>query len=270
MNEQATRGTGLSRLLVLLYATSGYLAFLAVFLVFIGWSVGVAVPWTIDGEALLFQAASPTAAVAVNLGLILLFGLQHSIMAREAFKVRLRRWLPRAAERATFVWVSNLMLALVIAAWQPLPGLLWQAQGTAATVLLAINGAGWLLLVASTYMVDHWDFNGMRQAWDYLRRRAPTPPPFMTRYAYRFVRHPMMTGLLIGLWVVPAMSWGHLVLSAGFTAYILVGTRFEERDLVRNLGEDYLRYRERVPMLVPRPGASVPNSQGKPAAASRD
>lgn len=257
MNEYADNRGAVARIAVLIYAVTGYLAFLAVFVTFILWSVGAVLPHSLDQASLLFNTDSTFLAVAVNLGLIALFGLQHSVMARDGFKRRLKRLLPPAAERATFIWASNLMLLLLMAAWQPLPATLWQAEGTARGVLLGINAAGWLFLIASTYMVDNAEFIGLRQAWDYLRRKTTEAPAFVTHFAYRFVRHPMMTGMLVGLWVVPTMSWGHLLLSGGLTVYILVGTRFEEKSLEDNFGEDYRRYQEQVPMMIPRPGASV-------------
>lgn len=257
MNETTEPFRLPGRALVLLYALSGYFGFLAVFLAFVLWSVGVRVPQTLDSPALIFGVESTGAALAVNLGLLLVFGLQHSVMARAGFKQKLRRLVPRAAERATFVWVSNLTLLLLMVAWQPLPEPLWRVEGTAGATMLAINGLGWLFLVASTFMVDHWDFIGLRQAWNHLRQRLATHPDFITRFAYRFVRHPMMTGMLVGLWVVPTFSQGHLLLSAGLTVYILIGTRLEERDLVGAFGTRYRRYQEQVPMMIPRPGSSV-------------
>lgn len=257
MSQSVQQPSIQSRVLVLLYSISAYLAFLAVFMFFIGWSVGIILPWTVDGPALWFQTSTPFAAVAVNIGLVVLFGLQHSTMARQPFKSRLARVVPKSAERATFVWISNLMLAMVILCWQPLPGELWHAEGALHTIMLAVNLAGWLILVGSTFMVDHFEFIGLRQAWDHLRHRTPEPPAFVTAFAYRFVRHPMMTGMMIGLWVVPIMSWGHLVLSGALSTYILVGTRFEEQDLIRTFGDRYRQYRARVPMLFPRPGSSV-------------
>lgn len=245
------------RVAILAYAAAAYLAFLAVFVAFILWSVGVLLPRTVDSTPLLFTAPGPFSAVATDLALVTLFGLQHSGMARCAFKARLTRVLPQPAERATFVWVSNAMLALLVLAWQPLPTLVWQADGAVRTVLLGLNAGAWLLAIAATWMLNHFDLFGLEQAWKHFRGRAQSSPHFATRFAYRFVRHPLMTGIVLGLWIVPTMSAGHLVLSVGLSAYILVGTRIEERDLIRLFGERYRRYRRQVPMMFPRPGASV-------------
>lgn len=261
MSSTGNARSRLSGVLILLFTLAGYIAFLGLFVIFIGWSVSLFIPHTIDSPPLWFEVASPAQAVAVDLSLILLFGLQHSVMARAPFKKWLTRWLPKAAERAAYVWASNGMLALIVLAWQPLPQSLWQAEGIIDGIVLTINLAGWTLLVLSTFMVDHWDFVGLRQAWAYLVSKVPTSSHFVTRYAYRFVRHPMMTAIMVGLWVVPTMSWGHLILSAGFTVYILIGTRFEEADLEQELGEPYRVYKQRIPMLIPRPGASVPDDR---------
>lgn len=261
MNNATQMGL-FGRLAVLLYATAAYLAFLLVFTGFILWSVGVLVPQTVDSAPLWFGVASPWAAVLVDLGLIALFGFQHSGMARQAFKRLLTRVVPAPAERATFVWISSIMLALVIVCWQPLPRLLWEAEGAWRQLLLILNAAGWLFAIAATWMINHFDLFGLQQAWNNFRERAPASPRFMTRFAYRFVRHPLMTGIVLGLWIVPTMSLGHLVLSAGFTGYIVIGTKIEEGDLVRMFGERYRRYRQRVPMLLPVPGRSITPDAG--------
>lgn len=255
MSDRTMNAAG--RLFIMLYALAGYLAFLAVFTGFILWSVGVVLPWTIDSGPLLFAVKGTWAAVAVNLGLIALFGAQHSVMARPGFKAWLMRLVPQPAERATFVWISSFMLALVIVCWQPLPRVIWEVDGTARGLLLGLNAAGWLFAIAATWMINHFDLFGLQQAWRNFRHQAPDSPYFMTRFAYRFVRHPLMTGIVLGLWIVPDMSAGHLVLSLGMTGYIMIGSKIEEGDLIRMFGERYRRYRERVPMLLPVPGRSV-------------
>lgn len=253
----AAASTLAGRLFILLYAGAAYVAFLAVFVGFILWSVGAVLPWTVDAATPLAGSFPAAGAVAVNLGLIALFGLQHSGMARQGFKAWLTRTVPQPAERATFVWASNAALLLLMLLWQPLPAVLWHAEGALRAALFILNAAAWLFAIAATYMVNHFDLFGLQQAWHNFRERAQASPRFVTRFAYRFVRHPLMTGIVLGLWVVPTMSVGHLVLSIGLTSYILVGTRIEERDLLRLFGDRYRRYRERVPMLFPRPGRSV-------------
>ncbi len=245
------------RLLIMAYAVAGYAIFLAVFVVFVLWSLGWLLPQTIDSGALVALAHGSTSAMLIDLGLILLFGVQHSGMARRAFKRIVIHLISAPAERPTFVMLSNIALALIIVLWQPLPQPLWKVTGGAANVLLAINLLGWLFLVAATFMISHFELFGLQQAWSNFRARAPQAPEFTTRFAYAFVRHPMMTGLLLGLWLVPVMSVGHLVLSLGFSAYILVGTLFEERDLIHYLGSAYIRYRAHVPRFFPLPGRSA-------------
>jgi len=249
------------RLFILLYAVAAYVVFLAVFVGFILWSVGAVLPWTVDAASPLAGSLPAGGAVVIDLGLIALFGLQHSFMARPGFKAWLTRTVPQAAERATYVWASNAVLLVLMLAWQPLPATLWYAEGPLRTLLFALNAAAWLFAIVATFMVDHFDLFGLRQAWCNVRERARASPRFVTRFAYRFVRHPLMTGIVLGLWVVPTMSAGHLVLSIGLTTYILVGTRLEERDLERLFGARYRRYRERVPMLFPRPGRSVDSTR---------
>jgi protein-S-isoprenylcysteine O-methyltransferase Ste14 len=260
MSDEVKMSVG-GRAVTMLYAGLSYIAFLAAFTAFIFWSVGLLLPQTVDSPALVPLARTPVLAVLVDLGLVALFGLQHSVMARPGFKDVLTRLLPAPAERATFVLFSSVFLTLVMVAWQPLPGYVWQLEGPALIVGYAVNGIGWLFLLAATFMVSHFDLFGLRQAWLNLRRQPPASPHFTTRFAYGFIRHPIMTGVLLGLWLVPVMSWGHLVLSLGMSAYVLVGTKFEERDLIRFLGDRYRVYRQQVPMFFPRPGRRVPGRE---------
>jgi protein-S-isoprenylcysteine O-methyltransferase Ste14 len=168
-------------------------------------------------------------------------------MARAGFKRRLARVLPESAERATFVVASALALLLLFGAWRPMPSAVWTVPRPWSIALWIAYAAGWLLVVASTFMIDHWDFLGLRQAY----QRPYAEPPFRERWLYVWVRHPMMLGLLIAFWATPNMTEGHLLFAVASSAYIAVGIRFEERDLRRRLGEPYGEYADRVRALVP-------------------
>ena len=195
-------------------------------------------------------------ALAIDLGLLLLFALQHTVMARTGFKARLARLLPPSAERSTFVLAASAVLLLLFAAWRPLPGVVWSATGTPALILGLVGWAGWLALVASTFMIDHLDLFGLRQGWAAFRRETYRAPRFQARWFYRWVRHPLMTSFLVVFWAVPRLTAGHALFSAAATAYVLVGIWFEERDLARTIPE-YADYRRRVGGLIPRPARSA-------------
>jgi protein-S-isoprenylcysteine O-methyltransferase Ste14 len=201
------------------------------------------------------RSASPVgSALAIDLALIVIFGVQHSVMARPAFKRVWTRIMPRPVERATFVLASAIVLGAVVAFWRPMEGTLWNASGAARIAAYAIFGLGALVLVGSTFMIDHLELLGLRQVWEAGGRRA-MPSEFRVVLLYRVVRHPIMLGFLIVIWAAPRMTLDHLVLSLGLTAYILVGMHFEERDLLEAHGDDYRRYQKVVPPLIPLPGA---------------
>lgn len=246
------------KLLVLAYASVVYTAFMLIFVYFILFSIPLFVPHNVDHSMLdawfgmALEPLSTPMAVSINIALMLLFGLQHSIMARPGFKSWLTRLLPPAAERATFVLMSSIALGLMIFGWQPLEGTLWRTEGTVAVVLYGLNFLAWGFAFAATYMIDHFDLFGMKQAWRHFRDHPPESDTFTTSAAYSLMRHPLQSGIFFGLWIVPVMSYSHLLLSLGLTAYIIIGTRFEERDLVRVFGQRYIEYRKHVPMLLPR------------------
>jgi len=245
----ATQSTDATRTPVLIYGIVAYLTFQVVFLYFLGFVVDVAVPYSVDRGS----AAPAGVAVAIDLALIAAFAIQHTIMARGRFKAWITRYLPVAAERSTFVLATCVVLAPLCLLWRPIPQVVWDVDMALFRGLSwALCGAGWLLLLVATFMVDHFDLFGLRQVWLHYRGRPYTPPPFMTRGAYRYVRHPIMLGILVGIWVTPTMTLGHLLLAAGFTVYIWLGTRVEERDLVSHLGDDYRHYQATVPRLMPR------------------
>ena len=232
-----------------MYAAAIYLFFLAVLGYAVGFFADVGVPKGIDQGP---HAAVPVAA-GIDLLLLSLFAVQHTIMARPWFKRRWARIVPAPAERATYVLAASLVLALLFWLWRPIGGTVWNLPGPGAAVLWAGYAAGWLVAVRSTFLISHSDLFGLRQAWLHARRAGYSPPPFTERGLYRRIRHPLMAGFLIIFWSTPTMTAGHLLFAATATGYILAGIAFEERDLIRSLGETYTAYRARVPALIPRP-----------------
>ena len=238
---------GVSARLILGYAAVVYATFVAVLGYAIGFFAGAVVPKGIDQGP-----RSPwPAAVAIDLALLLLFAVQHTVMARPWFKRRWTQLVPVPAERATFVLCANLLLALLFWLWRPVGATVWHLSGTAAGAVLALSAIGCVVAVGSTFMIDHFDLFGLRQAYLHARGAAYRPPPFTERALYRWVRHPLMTGFVIVFWAAPVMTAGHLLFAAAATGYILLGIRFEERDLGRDLGATYRAYHGRVPALVP-------------------
>lgn len=243
----------MKRFAILLYSLAAYAVFLGVFLYLIAFVANLPVPRSID----VGPAADASAAALGNLALIALFGLQHSVMARPAFKRWFTRAIPPAMERSTFVLAASLALVVLFWLWRPLPTVLWQTQGGFASAMLAASAVGWGIVLLSTFLINHFDLFGLRQAWLHFVQRPLVALPFRTTLLYRLVRHPIMLGFLIAFWFTPLMTVGHLLFAAGMTAYILVGVRHEERDLVQALGPEYVAYRRDTPAFVPGlPGAS--------------
>ena len=251
--------------LILGYAATAYLVFLAVLVYAIGFFAGAGVPKGIDQGP---RSAWPLA-VAIDLLLLLLFAVQHTVMARPWFKRRWTRLVPVPAERATFVLFTSLLLALLFWQWRPAGGTVWHLPGPAADAVLALYAAGWVLALGSTFMINHFDLFGLRQAYLHARGAAYRPPPFTERGLYRWIRHPLMAGFVVIFWAAPVMTAGHLLFAAAATGYILLGIRFEDHDLRRDLGEPYRAYRRRVPALVPalrsRPRRGIPSQGGRTA-----
>lgn len=233
-----------------LYAVIAYLAFLATALWAVAWVGDFLAPKTIDSGA----PVDPASALLVDLPLLALFAVQHSVMARPAFKRVWARLVPPAIERATYVLASSVALLVLFAAWRPIPIVVWDVGPSTAArgAAWALYALGWVLVVASTFMIDHAHLLGLAQAWSALRARAEVEPSFRVVLLYRFVRHPLMVGFLVAFWATPRMTVGHLVFALATTGYVVVGVRLEEKDLERALGDGYRRYQKEVPMLVPR------------------
>jgi len=237
-------------MLGLIYSLVSYAGFLGVFSYFALFCDGILVPRHVDTG----EPSGLALALAVNLALLLVFGLQHSIMAREGFKRAWTRLIPQHLERATYVLASSLALALLVWQWRPLPAPVWSVEwGPAVALLWCVNALGWLGGTFSTFLIDHLDLFGVKQAFHAFQRSSYQRQGFVTPLMYKYLRHPLMTGLLVGFWVTPHMSLGHLLLSLGMSAYILIGVHFEERSLVRALGADYIRYQASTPRFLPLP-----------------
>ena len=193
-------------------------------------------------------------ALAINIGLVVLFGLQHSVMARPAFKQRLTKIIPKAAERSTYVLFSGGMMLMICLFWQPMAGSLWHVQHPVArTVLVAGYVFGWFFAVLASFVINHFELFGLQQAFRHLVNKPERTPTFTERFLYRIVRHPLQLGVLIGLWSTPTMTVTHLVLAAALTLYIFVGLYFEEKELTKSLGKAYEDYKKRVPKIIPIP-----------------
>ena len=229
------------RLALITYSALAYLTFVAGAI----WAI-VFLASTMDTG----PAPAIRRAVLIDTGLLLLFAVQHTVMARSGFKRRLARVLPGAVERSTYILAASLALGLLFWQWQPMPATIWRVPGPPWTDLIwAAYALGWLVAIAATFMVDHLDFLGLRQAY----QRPYEEPPFRERWLYAWVRHPMMLGLLLAFWATPTMTAGHLFFATAASGYVAIGLRFEERDLRRRLGATYCDYAVRVPALVPRP-----------------
>jgi protein-S-isoprenylcysteine O-methyltransferase Ste14 len=244
MNTQASIS---NRVLVFAYGLVSYAIFFVTFLYAIGFVGNLVVPKSIDAAA----TTPLSQALVVNLGLLALFAVQHSVMARPAFKRWWTRLVPQVAERSTYVLFSSLALITLFVFWQPMGGTVWNVTNPIGKIALyAAFALGWLLVLFSTYLINHFDLFGLRQVWLHLRGREYTALVFKTPILYKFVRHPLYLGFLFGFWATPTMTVAHLVFALMTTAYILVAIQLEERDLIAEHPQ-YAEYKRRVPMLVP-------------------
>jgi len=241
----------LRRAAILGYGAIVYLAFLGVFGYTIGFLAGVGVPKGINDGV----SGPAWLAVMIDAGLLGLFAVQHSVMARPWFKRWWTRFVPAAIERSTFVLTATLVVALLLWQWRPLTGTIWSVQPQWARILLwTVFTAGWAILLLSTFLIGHFDLFGLKQVMARARQAHYAEPGFRQPLLYRLVRHPIMVGFLIAFWAAPDMSAGRLLFAAAASGYILVAVRFEEHDLQNQLGEDYHRYAQRVPRFFPRVG----------------
>jgi protein-S-isoprenylcysteine O-methyltransferase Ste14 len=237
----------MKRIFALFYGVLAYAFFLATFLYAIGF-VGNVVPKSIDKGT----TTSLPSALLIDVLLLSLFAVQHSVMARQGFKRQWTRLVSWHIERSTFVVAATSALALLIWQWRPIPGNVWDVRGTTLGIVFGILfWVGWAILLISTFLINHFELFGLQQVWAYSRGQQFHRPSFKAPALYRIVRHPIYLGFVIAFWAAPVMSMGHLLFSIATTGYILVGIYFEERDLITAYGQAYRQYRARVPMLIP-------------------
>ena len=233
----------------LAYALIAYLAFNGVLVYCVGFVGNFMVPLSIDAG----RSTDTVSAVLIDVLLLALFGVQHSVMARQGFKAWLTRIVPPPVERSTYVMISSLLLALVLWQWRPIPTVLWHVEATwAQLVIWFLFAGGWFMALAATFLTHHFEMLGVKQALAYFRGKPCSTAKFRERALYRWVRHPIMLGQIIAFWAIPTMTAGHLLFAAIMLAYILIGLHFEERDLVKAHGDAFRDYQRRIPKLVPR------------------
>ena len=240
----------MNKIAIFAFAVLAYLLFFATFLYLTAFTGDL--PWvavSVDRG----PASPPLAAALIDIVLIALFGLQHSVMARPSFKRRWTRIVGTVAERSVYVVASSLVVVVLIAGWRPLAGELWHVRAPwAEWTIWGLFALGWLVVLVSTFLISHFELFGLTQAWSHLRGREPAAVRFHTPLLYKAVRHPLYAGFVIAFWATPVMSLGHLLLAVGMTVYIVIAIGHEERDLVAQFGDEYLAYKRRVGMLVPR------------------
>jgi methanethiol S-methyltransferase len=238
----------MSRYIAFLYGITSYAVFFVAFLYAIGFVSGFVVPKTIDTG----MVVPIIDALIINLLLMSLFAVQHSVMARQQFKEWWIQYVPKSVERSTYVLLASLSLLLLFWQWRPMPAIVWEIRNPQiATIITGLSLLGWLIVLSGTFLINHFELFGLHQVANNLAGRSMPQPRFRTPLYYEFVRHPIYLGFIIAFWVAPTMTAGHLLFAGVTTAYIIVGILLEERDLVAVFGDDYRRYKSRVSMLVP-------------------
>ncbi len=240
----------MTRGLCLLFGVLAYLIFFATFLYLIGFVGNLPeLPRTVDRG----PVSDPAPALIVNLALIVLFGLQHSVMARQGFERAWTRIIPAPVERSVYVLFASLVLIVLFAFWRPMPGLVWSIENQVAeAVLWGLFALGWLVMLVSTFLISHFELFGLKQVYLHLQGAVEAAPTFRQPLFYKMVRHPLYSGFFLAFWATPVMTYGHLLLALGMSTYILIAIRYEERDLIQLFGKDYESYRQSVGMLTPR------------------
>lgn len=253
----------MARIMTLLYGAIVYLFFLVTFLYTIGFVEGIPGIKAIDN--------GPTDGVwtslTVDVLLLGVFAVQHSVMARRGFKRWWTGFIPPAVERSTYVLAASLAVALLLWQWRPIPSIVWAVDNPSGRILLyLISALGWVTLLTSTFLINHFELFGLQQVFNYWRGARVEPAAFKTPALYKYVRHPLYLGFILAFWATPRMTQGHLLFAAATTAYIFVGIFFEERDLIAHFGDEYRRYRQRVPMILPfrRQGTNSRGPQRRP------
>lgn len=241
----------MNKIMSFLYGVVCYLVFFLSFLYAVGFLGNMVVPKSINSgvESDLSQS------LIINLILLSLFAIQHTIMARPAFKEWWTNYVPPHLERSTFVLVASLLLLLIFWQWQPLTGIVWHVDSAIGqTIVWGIFWVGWLIVLLSTFMINHFDLFGLRQVWLHLNDQEYSHVNFQKTALYRYIRHPIMLGFIIAFWATPNMTTGHLLFAMTTTLYILIGIQFEEQDLIDTIGPDYENYRQQVSMIIPKVG----------------